>query len=84
MPDICPDCGRDLTEINNSVWADYCHIKLGGRPFWDICLPPPTKEELERLEPIIRPWVDELSKRLSETIDSILKDEENSRCLTPQ
>lgn len=81
MPDICPDCGRDLAAINNSVWAGYCHIKLGGRPFWDVCLPPLTKEELKRLEPIVRPMVDKLSKRMSETIDSILKDEENSKCL---
>jgi hypothetical protein len=30
------------------------------------------------------PLVEELTKKLSDTIDSILKDEENSRCLMPQ
>jgi hypothetical protein len=69
---FCPDCGRDLTELNKSPWADYIHIVPGGRPFWDVCVPPPTPEEIERMKPFVDLVVGQLAERLTETLGSIL------------
>ena len=71
VTDICPDCGRDLTELNNSQWAGYCHIPLGSD--WGCCLPPPTEEELARLEPILAPLREQLAAKLARTLDLVIQ-----------
>lgn len=76
MSEICPDCGRDLTELNKTIWRDFCHYRLGSH---DVCLPPPTKEEIEEFvsRPYIAPLVkllhDRLEKTLSRLTDVILE-----------
>jgi len=70
MIEICPDCGRELD--TESQYYDYCHIVPGGG--WsDICLPPPTPEEIEYWRPLIEDCVKEMSKRLSKAIDEVIK-----------
>ena len=70
MTDICPDCGRDLTELNNSQWADYCHLIPRSSA---ICLPPPTEEELAAYEPILAPMLSRFRVQMSKTLDLLIQ-----------
>lgn len=71
MPEICPDCGRDLTELNKTIWRDFCHYEPGS---YRVCFPLLTKEETEEFvsKSQVAPMVRDLQDRLEKTLTELL------------